>query len=139
MADIKSAHLDWAGEGLNYNISFSNGYQAKFGADGASPMDYMLASVAGCTGMDMLHVLNKKRQKITDLSIDISGVRADDHPRVYTDVEITFVITGENISEKAVQRAIQLSQESYCSASIIFQRAGVNVTTNYQIEAVNAA
>lgn len=136
MADIKSAHLDWAGEGLNYNITFSNGYKANFGSEGASPMDYMLASVAGCTGADVMHVLNKKRQKVYDLSIDITGKRADTHPMVYTEVDIAFVIRGENISPAAVERAIQLSQDSYCSASIIFQRAGVDVRTSYRIEEV---
>jgi putative redox protein len=139
MADIKSAHLDWAGEGLDYHITFNNGYEADFGSKGASPMDYMLASVAGCTGADVMHVLNKKRQKVHDLSIDITGKRADDHPKVYTEVDITFVVKGENISPAAVERAIQLSQDSYCSASIIFQRAGVEVRTSYRIEEVAAA
>ncbi|MCO5204377.1 MAG: OsmC family protein [Anaerolineae bacterium] len=139
MANIKSAHLDWAGEGLDYNITFSNGYQANFGSRGASPMDYMLASVAGCTGADVMHVLNKKRQKVHDLSIDITGKRADTHPMVYTEVDITFVIKGEDISPAAVERAIQLSQETYCSASIIFQRAGVDVRTSYRIEEVEIA
>lgn len=139
MADIKSAHLDWAGEGLDFRVTFPNGYEADFGSRGASPMDFMLASVAGCTGMDVMHVLRRKRQQVQAVSIEITGRRAEDHPRVYTEVDITFVVQGEGVSPAAVERAIALSQDTYCSASIIFKRAGVDVRTHYRIEEAAAA
>ncbi len=99
----------------------------------------MLASVAGCMSMDVMHALNNKRQKVHDVSIDITGTRADTHPKVFTDADIMFVIKGENISETAVQRAIQLSYDTYCFASAIFKRAGADVRTSYRIEEVEIA
>jgi putative redox protein len=139
MADSKSAHIDWTGEGLGYHVTFSNGYEAEFGSRGASPMEFMLASVAGCTGMDVIHILRQKRQNVHALSIDIAGKRAEDHPKVYTEVDITFAVKGEGISAAAVERAIALSQDTYCSASIIFKRAGIDVRTHYRIEEVEPA
>ncbi len=139
MADSKSAHLDWTGEGLDFHVTFPSGFEADFGSRGASPMEFMLASVAGCTGMDVVYVLGRKRQNVQAVSIEIAGKRADNHPRVYTEVDITYVVKGEGVSPAAVEQAIALSQEAYCSASIIFKRAGVDVRTHYRIEEVEPA
>jgi putative redox protein len=83
---------------------------------GPSSMDLVLMGVAGCTATDVILVMEKKRLNVTGFEVNISGERADDHPRRYTSIHIEYVLTGTGISEKAVERAIQLSEEKYCSA-----------------------
>jgi putative redox protein len=73
--------------------------------------------VAGCTAMDVVSILQKKRVNFSGLQINITGERADDHPRRYTRIAIEFVVTGRDIKEKDVERAIELSLTKYCSAS----------------------
>jgi putative redox protein len=83
--------------------------------------------------MDVLSILQKKRQQINGMEIEIEGVRADEHPKVYTEVDITYIIYGIDIDPAAVGRAIELSQTKYCSASATFVQAGVDVRTHYEI------
>ena len=97
-------------------------------------MEFLLAGVAGCTAMDVISILQKMRQKVDEFYVEISGVRAEEHPKVYTEVEITFVVRGESINPDNVARAIELSETIYCSASQMFQRAGAKLHTNYRIE-----
>ena len=138
MSNTKTAHLVWQGERLNFSARLGSGYQINFmnpaGEEGASPMEIMLASVAGCTAMDVADMLRKMRQPVRGIELEISGLRADEHPKVYTYVDLIYVIQGEGIDSKSVERAIELSQTRYCSASIIFKRAGVEVQTSYRIE-----
>jgi putative redox protein len=84
---------------------------------GPSPMQLLLMSLAGCTAMDVVSILEKKRQEVTGIQVNVVGNRADDHPRHYTEIEIEFVVRGHNVDPKAVDRAIELSAEKYCSAS----------------------
>jgi putative redox protein len=84
--------------------------------------------------MDVLHVLRKKREKISGVELEISGLRADDIPAVYTEVDILYIVRGKNVSAKSVEQAIELSQTKYCSASIMFKQAGAEVRTDYRIE-----
>lgn len=142
MANTKSAKIAWTGEDLNFSGSLESGFpiQMKSTADdeGASPMSIFLAGVAGCTAMDVLSIVQKKRQPVDNMEVEIVGIRAETHPMVYTDVDITYILYGSGIDPAAVERAIELSQTKYCSASIIFQRAGVNVQTHYELrESVN--
>ena len=83
---------------------------------GPSPMQMVLIGVAGCIGMDVISILQKKRTAVTDFQVNISGKRAGDHPRRYTDIQIEFVLQGEDIKPKAAEQAIQLSETKYCSA-----------------------
>jgi putative redox protein len=87
------------------------------GGSGPSPMQLVLMGVAGCTAMDVVSILQKKRVNFSGLQINITGERADDHPRRYTRIAIEFVVTGRDIKEKDVERAIELSLTKYCSAS----------------------
>lgn len=134
----KSAQITWQGEGLLFKGVLGSGYEFDLaspgGAEGGSPMEFLLAGVAGCTAMDVVHVLRKMRQPLKGLVIEISGVRADEHPKVYTTVEIVYVVQGEGIDSEAVEKAIRLSQETYCSASIMFKQAGVTIRSDYRIE-----
>ena len=86
------------------------------GQDSAfSPMQLLLATLGGCTGMDVVNVLQKQRQKLTALEIVVSGERVSEHPRIYSKVHVEYRLKGENLKEKAVRTAIQLSVDKYCS------------------------
>jgi len=89
----------------------------KFGGrDTASrPTELVLMGLGGCTGMDVISILRKKRQDVSDLEIVVSAKRADSHPRKFTDINIEFVVKGRDISGEAVKRAVQLSMDKYCS------------------------
>lgn len=137
MANKKSAKLAWTGDGLAFDGTLDTGYPVKMNSTaddkGASPMALFLSSVAGCTAMDVLSIVQKKRQQVDGMEIEIEGLRADDHPMVYTEVDIRYILYGRDIDPSAVERAIELSQTKYCSASITFDRAGVEVRTHYEI------
>ncbi len=84
---------------------------------GVRPIELMLMSLAGCTGMDVLSILRKKRQNVTAFEVQVEGERADEHPRVWTTIRVKFVLTGHSIDPKAVQRSIELSRDQYCGAA----------------------
>ncbi len=139
MADQKTAVITWQGENLQFRGQLGSGYEFEVSGqasaeNGGSAMEFLLAGVAGCTAMDVVHVLRKMRQNFSGLRVEIRGTRAEEHPKVYTEAEIVYVVTGENIDPQAVERAIELSQETYCSASVMFKRAGTAVKTAYRIE-----
>jgi len=133
-----SARMVWKGEGLDFQGSVGSGYSfdVSGGADksGGGPMEFLLAGVAGCTAIDVVLILQKQRQNITGVEVEASGVRAQQDPKFYTDVEILYIVRGEDIDQQAVERAISLSEEKYCSASNMFVRAGVNMHSTYRIE-----
>lgn len=134
----KSARVVWKGERLKFEGTLGSGYTFDLagpaGSEAGSPMEFLLAGVAGCTAMDVVHVLRKMRQPFRGLVVEIEGVRAEEHPKVYEDVEIVYVVQGAEVDPQAVEKAIRLSQETYCSASVMFKEAGVTVRTNYRIE-----
>ncbi len=102
------------------------------GRPGVSPMELILAGLAGCTGMDVLAILTKKHQPVTDFQIRVRGRRADNHPKVYTEIHLSYLVWGEGIDPKAVEHAIQLSEEKYCSVEAML-RASVPIYSQYQI------
>ena len=83
---------------------------------GSSPMQLVLIGVAGCMAMDVISILKKKRVGVNGFQVNISGDRAEDHPRRYTNIQIELVLRGKGIKPKAVEQAIQLSETKYCSA-----------------------
>jgi putative redox protein len=141
MAHRKQAHLQWTGENFDFKTTLGSGYELMMnapeaGMGGGGPMELLLAGVAGCTGVDILSILQKMRQEVLDLQVEIDGERAEDYPMVYTDVTIVYRLKGKGLEATAVEKAIELSMTKYCSASIIFKRAGVHVATEYSIEEV---
>ncbi|MEA3336479.1 MAG: OsmC family protein [Chloroflexota bacterium] len=98
---------------------------------GARPLQLLLMGLAGCTSMDVISILKKKRQPLEDFQVIVTGEQADQHPKVYTKIHIEYIVTGD-VSEKAVQRAIQLSEDIYCPASAMLRQAA-EVTSSYQI------
>jgi putative redox protein len=100
---------------------------------GPSPMQVLLMSLAGCTAMDVISILEKKRQDVTGLEVNVVGNRADDHPRYYTDIEINFVVRGRNVDPRAVERSIELSAEKYCSATANLKPTS-KITHSFRVE-----
>ncbi len=102
------------------------------GQPGISPMELLLAGLAGCTGVDVALILGKKRQPLDDLQVRVRGKRADENPKVYTEIMIEYLLWGEGLSEKAIQQAIKLSEEKYCSASAMLGKTA-QITSAYRV------
>lgn len=81
---------------------------------GPSPMELLLVALAGCTGMDVITILRKKRQNVTGYTVSVRGVRREEHPQTFTAITVEHTVTGHSISPDAVQRAIELSETKYC-------------------------
>ena len=102
-----------------------------------SPMELIMAGLAGCTGADVIDILRKKRQEVTAFEVRVHGDRCEAHPRVYTEVEIVFVVTGHNIDPEAVRRAIELSEAKYCSVSAMLRHTA-QLICRYEIHEADA-
>ncbi|MDB5967754.1 MAG: OsmC family protein [Hydrocarboniphaga sp.] len=100
---------------------------------GARPMELMLLSVGSCSAVDVVHILKKARQPVSDCYVEVEGKRAETEPKVFTDIHLKFVIKGRGMNENQVKRAVDLSADKYCSASIMLKRGGVNVTHSYEL------
>lgn len=99
---------------------------------GIRPMELMLQGLGGCTAFDVMLILNKSRQPVTDCVVEIEAKRAETEPKVFTHIHIHFIVTGKGLSEKHVKRAIELSAEKYCSASIMLAKTA-EITHDYEI------
>ena len=86
------------------------------GGSGPSPMEMVLMGVAGCSAIDVIMIMGKKRVEVTDFQVNITGERAEEYPQRYTDIHIEYVLQGKGIKSKAVEQAIQLSETKYCGA-----------------------
>ena len=143
MSQKNSAKTVWKGEGLNFRGSVGSGYEFDVGGGsdkiGGSPMEYLLVGVAGCTAVDVVSMLQKQRQNVTGVEVEAVGTRADEHPKVYTRVILNYLIRGKDVDPRAVERAIHLSEEKYCSASAMFSRAGTRMEITFKIEEVDEA
>jgi putative redox protein len=102
---------------------------------GASPMELILLGLGGCASYDVVTILQKSRQDITDVRCELSANRADTVPAVYTEIHLHFVVTGNDIKEKQVAKAVELSAEKYCSASQMLSAGGVKITHDFEIVA----
>jgi putative redox protein len=107
----------------------------KFGGrdSGFRPMELLLMGTGGCTAIDVLSILKKARQEVVDCEVSLSAERSGETPAVFTAIHIHFRILGRKINEKQVQRAIALSAEKYCSASIMLAKTA-SITHSYEIE-----
>jgi putative redox protein len=93
------------------------------GSEGFSPMELLLVGLAGCTGMDVISILQKKRQDITQFRVQVHADRAEEHPKVFTKIIVEYVVTGNQVDRAAVERAVELSANKYCSASAMLSKA----------------
>jgi putative redox protein len=99
---------------------------------GVRPMEMVLLGVGGCTSFDVVHILKKQRQAVTDCVAELQAERAATDPKVFTKIHIHFVVTGKGLKDEQVKRAIELSADKYCSASIML-RPKVEITHDYEI------
>ena len=135
------AQITWVGPGLRLLGEASGGPAIAVdhvlpGEDraetGPRPMDLLLIGLAGCTSMDVISILQKKRQSFTDLQVKVTAERAEEHPKVYTQIHLEYIVQGKGVDPKAVERAIELSQTKYCPASAMLEKAA-QITTSYRI------
>jgi putative redox protein len=126
--------LNWT-ENMQFVARSENGpaivIDSKDGGSGPTPMELLLAGIAGCTGIDIVLILQKKRLALYKLEINISGKQAGKYPKRFTDIHIEYFLVGKNIPFKAVEQAIKLSEEKYCSALASFN---AKFSHSYRIE-----
>ena len=103
------------------------------GGAGPQPHRLLLQALVGCTAMDVISILRKKRQQVSGLSVEVQGYRADQHPRVYTQIEVLYRVRGQNVDPQAVARAIELSATRYCPVIAMLGKVA-EVRTRYEIE-----
>ncbi len=131
----KEVTAHWQGE-MRFIGKNSTGGSVQMGTmdglPGTSPMELLLLGVAGCTGLDIVHILGKKRITLVQFEVRVSGKRADDHPKVYTEIEIEYLLWADDLSLKAVEQAIELSEEKYCSASAMMSKSA-KIRSSYRI------
>jgi putative redox protein len=124
------ASVTWQ-DGTSFTGTADSGFTLETGTNaagnkiGSSPMELLLISLAGCTAMDVISILQKKRQAVTDFQVQVEGDRAEDHPKLYTHLRVHYVVRGRDISPEAVERAIALSTDKYCSVSAMLNKAAV--------------
>ena len=102
---------------------------------GMRPMEMLLIGMGGCTSFDVVTILKKSRQPVVDCVADITAERTDEIPKVFTKIHVHFVIVGNDLNEKQVARAVELSAEKYCSASIMLSKS-VAITHDFEIKAL---
>lgn len=98
-----------------------------------SPMEYVLLGTGGCTATDVVMILEKGRQDIRAVEVELDSERAAEDPKVFTKIHFHFKVTGRNLKPDTVERAIQLSHEKYCSASIMMAKAGAKLSHDFEI------
>jgi len=126
--------------GMQFDAEAGSGHHIKLDAAehaggqnaGFRPMELLLVGLGGCTGMDVISILRKKRQKVTSYEVHVSGIRAEDHPMVFVEITVEHVITGHHIQPEAVERAIQLSKERYCGAGAMLGKVA-HLTHSFRI------
>lgn len=101
---------------------------------GPRPMEMLLMGMGGCASFDVMTILTKSRQDITDCRCELKAERADAVPAVFTKIHLHFVVTGNDVKENLVKRAVSLSAEKYCSASIMLAKGGVEITHSYEVK-----
>jgi len=134
-----NAKVDWKGR-MSFTGSADSGFEVPLGAsskvggdeDGFRPMELMAVSLAGCTAMDVISILKKKRQEVSDFQVKVETERADQHPKVFTSAVIEYHIAGKVIAENAVTRAMELSADAYCPAQAMIGKI-IPITLKYFI------
>ena len=101
----------------------------------ARPMEMVLLGLGGCTAFDVVHILQKARQNVTNCNVEVKAERADTIPAVFTKIHVHYVVSGNRLSDNQVKRAVKLSAEKYCSVSIMLAEAA-EITHDYEIIAL---
>ena len=133
------ARVIWK-SGLGFTGSSDSGFTLPLGSkseagtanDGFRPVELLAIGLAGCTAMDVISILEKKREMVSAFEVTVHALRANEHPKVFTQAEIVYHITGTDIDKDAVERAIELSTTKYCPAHAMLEKA-FPITTRYEI------
>ena len=134
MADKwREVSATWNGD-LNFTGVSDKGGIVQMGPldDSIGPMQLLLTGLAGCTGIDIISILKKKKVAPTNFKVNVRGKRAETFPMVYTDIEVEYILWGENLKERDVEQAIKLSEQKYCSVSIMLGKTS-KITSTYKI------
>ena len=126
--------------GMRFEVEAGSGHHVTLDAaehsgghnEGFIPMEMLLVGLAGCTGMDVISILRKKRQQVTGYEVHVSGIRAEDNPMVFVEITVEHIVTGHHIQPEAVERAIQLSKERYCGAGAMLGKVA-HLTHTFRI------
>jgi putative redox protein len=137
MAQSAPVELVWKGDGLRFGATTAHGAVDLASSldepgNGVTPMELLATALGGCTAMDVASILVKMRQPLEGFSVEVSGERAEEHPRRFTSLEVVYRLKGD-LDERKVERAIQLSEERYCSVEATL-RPALPITSRYEIE-----
>jgi len=138
------AQVVWKGK-MSFEGSADTGFKLPLDASpavggddgGFRPMELLLVGLASCTAMDVISILKKKRQDITAFEVKVHGDRASDHPKVFTDITLEYIVSGRNIDPQAVERSVELSETRYCSATAMLIKA-VTIKSKITVHEVEA-
>jgi putative redox protein len=133
------AKVVWS-HGLSFTGVADSGFTVAVGADpsvggdddGMRPMELLLTGLAGCTAMDVISILTKKRQQVTGFEVRAHAERAAEHPKVFTAIHLHYVVRGRGVDPVAVQRAMELSETKYCPAQAMFSQI-MPITMSYEV------
>ncbi len=132
------AKVTWKNKGLTFTATADTGGQIDLsskmdeGIDGFRPMELLAMGLGGCTAMDVISILQKKRQDVVDFQVNVHTEKAEEYPQVWTTTQIEYVITGRNIDPSAVERAMELSRTKYCPAQNMLNKA-IEIELSYKI------
>lgn len=135
--------VNWKG-GMAFEAQTETGHQVRMDAapevggenSGARPMEMLLMGLGGCSGIDVMMMLQKGKQDVVDCQIEITSERAETVPKVFTKIHACYKVTGRDLNEKKVKRAVDLSAEKYCSVSKMLEKA-TTITHSYEIIEIN--
>jgi len=129
------ASVKWVSEELFMGTSESGHttiLDANGGALAPSPLENILISLGCCSSVDVVSILEKTRQNVTGCKVEISATRVDSVPKLFSDIHLHFVITGKDVAEKHVERAVNLSADKYCSVALMLNKS-VNITHDFEV------
>jgi putative redox protein len=137
---MAKATVRYTGEGLQFVGHGNSGPAVVMDADtevgghntGARPMELLLIGIGGCTGMDIVSILKKKKERVTGIEINVDGKKAEAYPQKFTNIDIEYIVRGKNLKEEAVKRAVQLSMDKYCSVKATLE-GSAQITFKYRI------
>lgn len=136
--------ITWQGEAA-YKAASGSGHEVLMDGppdhggknQGPRPMEMLLMGLGGCSAFDVVHILKKSRQEVENCVVALEAERADAVPAVFSKIHLHFTVSGKGLKEAQVKRAVSLSAEKYCSASIMLAKGGVEITHSYELELVN--
>ncbi|KGD79546.1 MULTISPECIES: OsmC family protein [Tatumella] len=129
------ARVKWV-EGLNFIGESASGHQVLMdgnsGDKAPSPMEMVLMATGSCSAIDVVSILQKGRHEVADCEVRLTSERREEAPRLFTHINLHFIVSGHNLSDNVVERAVTLSAEKYCSVSLMLGK-GVNITHSFEV------